>query len=113
MPYNIYLADRVRTVLAEQTEAVEKEMFSGVCFMVNDKMCICVSREELLCRIGEKAVAKAVEDCNCRQMINNGRVSKDYIFVAPEAFETPARLAYWIKLCLAFNPFTKASKKKK
>lgn len=53
MAYNEELAERIRALLAERDDVTEKEMFSGICFMVEEKMCICFSGDELLCRIGE------------------------------------------------------------
>jgi len=39
----------------------EKEMFSGTCFMVNGKMCVGVSHDDLLCRIGAAQMEGALE----------------------------------------------------
>jgi TfoX/Sxy family transcriptional regulator of competence genes len=113
MAYNTKLADRVREAFEHLPDVEEKEMFRGICFMVNGKMCVCVSGDELLCRVGAAQVEKAVEQNGCRQMINNGRVMKDYIFVSEESFHQPKDFDLWIKLSLDFNPEAKASKKKK
>jgi TfoX/Sxy family transcriptional regulator of competence genes len=43
MAYNTKLADRIREALAHLPDVEEKEMFRGVCFMVDGKMCVCVS----------------------------------------------------------------------
>ena len=113
MAYNQQIAAQIRSILIDQElEVSEKEMFSGICFMVDGKMCICVAAEELLCRIGAAQVAKELEKGNTRNMMNNGRLMKDYIYVEDVAFDSPAKLRYWIALCLAFNPQAKASKKK-
>src|ERR1700748_770369 len=87
MSYNPKLADRVREALAHLPDVEEKEMFRGVCFMVNGKMCVCVSGEELLCRIGAGAMAHALDENGVRQMVMaRSRPSKDFVFVAEEAF---------------------------
>lgn len=112
MAYNEQLADRVRALLYDQENVTEKEMFSGICFMVNDKMCICVSGSELLCRIGEEKVLEELEKGNCRNMMSNGRMMKDYTYVEDIAFDNPAKLKYWVGLCLEFNPKARSSKKK-
>lgn len=113
MAYNMKLAERIREALVHLPDVEEKEMFSGVCFMVNGKMCVCVSGGDMLCRIGEAEVEEALEQNCCRQMINNGRVAKNYVFVAEEGFSRQADFDGWIKLCLDFNPIAKASKKKR
>lgn len=41
MTANEQLANRVREMLAEHTDNItEKKMFGGICFMVDDKMCV-------------------------------------------------------------------------
>jgi TfoX/Sxy family transcriptional regulator of competence genes len=112
MAYDQQLADRVRELLSVREDVSEKEMFSGICFMVDDKMCICVSGTELLCRIGAEKVETALEKGNCRNMMNNGRVMKDYVYVEDIAFDNQNKLKHWVGLCLEFNPKAKSSKKK-
>jgi TfoX/Sxy family transcriptional regulator of competence genes len=113
MSYNTKLADRVRETLAHLPDVEEKEMFRGVCFMVNGKMCVCVSGEELLCRIGADAMEAALDENGVRQMIMaKNRPAKDFVFVGEEAFQRQADFDKWIKLALDFNPKAKASKKK-
>ena len=111
MSYDKNLSDRLRESLAHLPDVKEKEMFSGVCFMVDGKMCICVSRENLLCRIGGDAMETAVERHGCSQMVMNGRPMKDYVYMSPEAFDKPEDFDHWVELCLEFNPKAKASKK--
>lgn len=113
MAYDDQLANRVRELLSDRDDVTEKEMFSGVCFMVDEKMCVCISGVELLCRIGAEKVDTELEKGNCRNMMNNGRVMKDYVYVEELAFDQPHKLRYWVDLCLDFNPKAKASKKKK
>ena len=51
MAFSEQLANKVREVLINQKDITEKEMFQGLCFMVNGKMCVCVRDQELMCRI--------------------------------------------------------------
>ncbi|WP_214227708.1 TfoX/Sxy family protein [Pedobacter sp. B4-66] len=112
MAYNEQLANRVRELLIDREDVIEKEMFSGICFMVDHKMCVCVSGEELLCRIGKEKVTEELENGNCRNMMNNGRLMKDYVYVEDIAINNQKKLKYWVDLCLAFNPLAKSAKKK-
>src|ERR1700760_3166517 len=105
MGYNTKLADRVRVALAYLPDVEEKEMFRGVCFMVNGKMCVCVSEDELLCRIGAEAMQQALDENGVRQMVMaRDRPSKDFVYVGGEAFYRPADFDKWIRLALDFNP---------
>lgn len=110
MAYNKKLADRIREALAHLPDVEEKEMFRGVCFMVNDKMCVCVSGDNMLCRIGAEALETAVEEPGCIQMVMNGRAMKDYVYVSEDAFRTQKDFDKWIRLSLDFNPKAKKSK---
>jgi len=111
MAYNESLVDRVRESLAELQDVEEKKMFQGICFMVDQKMCVCIRNDELLCRIGEQQAEKELAQDHCRQMINNGRVMKDFVYV--EEINTRQTLNYWIDLSLQFNKEAKPAKKKK
>lgn len=113
MAYDEQLADRIREALKEQPMVAEQKMFQGLCFMVDDKMCICVRNGELLCRIGEEQVVVELEKDHCRQMIHNGKPMKDYVFVEDIYVKTTKGLQYWLSLCLQFNKQAKSSKKKK
>jgi TfoX/Sxy family transcriptional regulator of competence genes len=112
MAYNTNLADRIREALAHLPDVEEKQMFRGICFMVNGKMCICVSGNEMMCRIGESQVEKALENNYVRQMIMRDRPAKDYVFVSEEGYHDQKDFDHWINLALDFNPQAKASKKK-
>jgi len=70
--YNEHLADRLREALADLPHIEEKIMFSGVSFLVNGKMCINVSHDELMCRVGRAEAEKCVEENGCRQMMMRG-----------------------------------------
>lgn len=107
------LMNRVRELLGTEHDVEEKKMFSGMCFMVNGKMCVCVNDEEILCRIGHGAYEDALEQPGVTQMVMKGRAMKDYVFVNKEFLKTPKQLQYWVSLALAFNKDAKASKKKK
>ena len=52
MSYDTKLAEGIRKYLANfpSLRVEEKKMFRGLTFMVNDKMCIGVSGENLMCR---------------------------------------------------------------
>jgi len=113
MAYDEKLADRLREALEDVANVEEKKMFSGIAFMVNDKMCINVSGDRLMCRIGAVQQEKAVEKPGCTEMIMRGKVMKDFVYVSPEGFKNKKDFNYWIKLCLDFNKEAKSSKKKR
>jgi TfoX/Sxy family transcriptional regulator of competence genes len=113
MTSNEKLLARVREALADQKDMEEKRMFGGICFMIDDKMCIGVNKEEMLCRIDPVEVDAALEHNGVREMTMGDRVAKGYIFVSDEAMKTKKQFDHWINLSLAFNKFAKSSKSKK
>jgi TfoX/Sxy family transcriptional regulator of competence genes len=113
MAYNEQLANRIREALMDQPRLEEKKMFQGLCFMVNDKMCVCVRNDVLLCRIGEQQAEQELEKGNCREMIHNGRRMKDYVYVDMDQVQALRSLDSWITLALQFNSKANSSKKRK
>ena len=53
---------------------------------------------------------KEIEKEHCLPMDFTGRPMRGYIFVTPDGFDTEDDLAYYIDLCMTFNPLAKASK---
>jgi TfoX/Sxy family transcriptional regulator of competence genes len=114
MAYNEKLADRTREIIAlSHNNIVEKAMFGGLCFMVNDKMCVGVEKGRLMVRLDPAKYDEAMEKEGCAPMNFTGKIMKGYIFVDINALNTKSKLLYWINLALEFNKIAKASKKKK
>ena len=113
MSFNEKIGNRIREALMDVPNVEEKLMFGGICFMVNDKMCVGVIGEEMMCRIGEEHYEEALEMNGCREMDFAKRPMKGYVYVNEEGIKKRADFKYWIDLCLEFNPKAKASKKKK
>lgn len=113
MAFNEQLNNRIREALADVPHVEEKQMFGGICYMVNDKMCIGVVWDEMMCRIGPDHYEAALEKNGCREMLFTGKPMKGYVFVAAEGMQSQKDFQYWIQLCLQFNEQAKPSKKKR
>jgi len=114
MAYDEYLAERVNTVLKDKgIHFEEKRMMGGLTFMVDEKMCLGVIKENLMARIGPDAYEDALKQKGCVSMDFTGRPMKGYVFIEPIGIDMDDELAYWVQLALNFNPFAKSSKKKK
>src|ERR1044072_2309005 len=113
MAYNEKLADRVREIIAATHDNVEeKRMFGGLCFMVNDKMCVGVEKERLMVRLNPERYDEVLKKDGCTPMDFTGKIMKGYVFVSVDALTTRKKLEYWIKLALEYNSIAKSSKKK-
>lgn len=112
MSFNEKLADRTREIISlTHKNAEEKRMFGGLCFMVNDKMCVGVEKERLMVRIDPARYEEVMEKDGCKPMDFTGKVMKGFVFVDADVLTTKKKLEYWVQLALEFNKIAKASKK--
>ena len=102
MSYDEKLAMRVRRVLADRDDVVEKKMFGGLCFMVNGAMCCGLTKSDFMVRVGPEKFDDALAQPHARPMDFTGRPSKGTVYVAPEGLRTDAALARWVRRGLAF-----------
>ena len=114
MAYNIELADRIRDFLATQSnlKIEEKKMFRGLTFMVNGKMCVSVSNDNLMCRFEPSLQDEVAERRGFQSMIMKGREYKGYCYVSDIGYKAKKDFEYWLHLCLDFNDKAKATKSK-
>ena len=112
MAYDEFLADRLRSSLKELGSSFEeKKMMGGLCFMVDDKMCVGIVKDSLMARIGPEAYKEALGKEGCNEMNFTGKPMNGYVFIDSEAVVDEDQLDYWVDLCLQFNPLAKSSKK--
>ncbi|MFB9844384.1 TfoX/Sxy family protein [Mucilaginibacter ginsenosidivorans] len=111
MAYDEKLADRVREALADIPDVEEKKMFRGVTFMVDDKMCVSVSGDELMLRLDPDLTEQLVEEPGTRPMVHGDKHMKGFIYISEERFRNQKDFDRWIKLALDYNPKAKSSKK--
>jgi len=111
--YNEALANRVRQKIASLSNVEEKEMMGGLTFMYNDKMCIGIIKDELMCRIDPALHESCVEKTGCRTMDFTNRPMKGYIMIDETGMTTQKDFDYWIDLAIDFNKRAKSSKRKR
>jgi TfoX/Sxy family transcriptional regulator of competence genes len=113
MAYDEFLADRIKASLeSKHISFIEKKMMGGLCYMVEDKMCVGVVKNNLMARIDPEIYEQALTKTGCREMDFTGKSMKGFVFVEPEGIDMDEDLDYWVQLCLDFNPKAKSSKKK-
>ena len=114
MAFNEKLADLTRELIEKTNfEVEEKRMFGGLCFMVNEKMCVGVQHDRLMVRINPAIFEELMEKDGCNPMDFTGKSMKGFVLVDAAVLNTKKKLEYWINLALDYNPFAKVSKKKK
>ncbi|ANW95908.1 RNA methyltransferase [Wenyingzhuangia fucanilytica] len=114
MAYDTYLEERITRVLKGKNIVFNaKKMMGGLCYMVDDKMCFGIVKEQFMARIGTDFYPFALEMNHVNEMNFTGRAMKGYVFIDADGLDTEEQLAFWIQKCLDFNPLAKSSKKKR
>lgn len=112
MAYDESLADRIRWALEESGKVFEeKQMFGGLAFMVDGKMCLGVVNDALMARVDPENYENLLEQKGARPMDFTGRPMKGFLFVDPDGIASEAELGQWVQRCLDYNPRANASKK--
>lgn len=111
MAYNELLAERVRESLQNLPIVEEKKMMGGLTFMVNNKMCVGIIKDELMCRIDPALHDTLVEKNGCRTMDFAKRPMRGYVMVDETGMRSNKEFEEWINLALSFNDKAKSSKK--
>lgn len=114
MAYDTTLADKVREYLSSipEIKVEEKEMFGGLAFLINGKMCVNVSGDNLMCRFDPILKEELAERMGFLPIIMKGKQMKGYCYVEPTGFKNKKDFEYWINLCLNFNAEAKKTTKK-
>jgi TfoX N-terminal domain len=88
-------------------------MMGGLTFMVNNKMCVGVLKDDLMLRIDPAIHDAALKRKGCREMDFTGRPMKGFVFVNLEGIRSKKDFSYWINLAHDYNKMAKPSRKKK
>ncbi len=109
----IEMTDKIRQILIDKNcQLEEKKMFGGICFMVNEKMCVAVKPEKIMLRIDPKYYETIAESEDFQAMVHSGKTMPGFVFVDIEGLSSK-KLQYWIDLALEYNKIAPTSKKKK
>lgn len=112
MAYSESLAQRIRARLSVHPNVKEKQMMGGLTFMLNDKMCVGIIKDEMMCRIAPEQQEQALKKKGCRVMDFTGKPMRGYVMVDEGGMKSAADFEYWIGLCVSYNSIAKASAKK-
>lgn len=113
MAFDENLANRVREKFVELPNVTEKVMMGGLTFMYNDKMCVGIIKDELMCRIDPSLHDLAIEKVGCRTMDFTKRPMLGYVMIDKNGMKSQKDFDNWINLALDFNEKAKSSKKAK
>jgi TfoX/Sxy family transcriptional regulator of competence genes len=100
--YSVQDAVRIREVLGDRDDVVEKKMFGGVCFMVRGHMAVGLTASDLMVRVGPDQWRSALAEPYAREMDFTGKSLKGFVFVDPAGWEKRRDLAKWVRRGIRF-----------
>ena len=96
------LATRVREVLGDQPELVEKKMFGGLAFLLHGNMACGVRGEDLIVRVAAEAADAALGEPGTRPFDLTGRPMKGWLLVDADGHAEGDDLRRWVDRGLAY-----------
>ncbi len=103
MPYDLYLAERIRKIIGDRPELTEKKMFGGVGYMLNGNLACGVQGDELIVRIGpDKDEAAFAQPHVHPFMPTHSKPMAGWVMVAPAGLITDENLRRWVELGIEF-----------
>jgi hypothetical protein len=100
--YDEEAAERVRGILSERRDVVEKRMVGGLSFMVNGSMCCGVTGNALMVRVGPQGYEPALTMPHVRPMEFAGRPLAAFVCVDPPGYRTEEALRTWVRRGIDF-----------
>ena len=97
MAYDEGLVERIRQLMVDQPDVVEKKMFGGLSFMVQGNYA-CGVADTLVVRVGKESHDEALSQPYARIMDFTGRPMKGWVYVDPPGYEDDDDLARWVTL---------------
>jgi TfoX/Sxy family transcriptional regulator of competence genes len=102
MAYDENLLSRIREVLAERDDIVEKKMFGGISFMLQGNFACGLNKDNLVVRVGLEQYEETLTHPHAREMDFTGRPMKGWVYVASEGYESDKDLSQWVQLGIDF-----------
>ena len=99
MAYDENLADRIRQLVAGESDLTEQKMFGGLAFLIGGNMAVAASGQGgLLVRVDPTQSDALVATTGARLMEMGGRRMPGWLRVGWEDLRTEGQLAKWVEL---------------
>jgi len=96
MPYNLKLAERIRSEL-NGIPVVEKKMFGGVGFLLNGNLACGVNKDDLIVRVDPEKHNALLKKPHVSPFDMTGRPMKGWLVVEAAGVKTEKQLSTWIR----------------
>lgn len=99
MAYDEDLADRIRELIAGESDLSEKKMFGGLAFLIGGHMAVTASGQGgVMVRVDPTKSDALVAKTNARLVEMRGRPMQGWVRVGPEHLRTKRQLAKWVEM---------------
>ena len=102
MPYNQDIEKRIKKITSGWKNTEQKNMFGGVCHLLNGNMFCGVYKDFLILRLGEENGNKALTLPHVRPFDITGKPMKGWIMVGQDGFRKDRDLAGWLNRARKF-----------
>jgi len=114
MAFDEQLGHRISNLLERRSVKFdEKRMFGGLGFMINDKMCVGIVKDELMLRVLDEKYEHVLAKPNVRKMDFTGRSMRGFVYIDGGGFQTDEQLDEWLDLAVEFGKLGIVKGKKK
>jgi TfoX/Sxy family transcriptional regulator of competence genes len=97
--YDEELADRIRDLLGDEGDLVEKKMFGGLAFLIGGNMAVAASGQGgVLVHVDPAQSETLVATTNAHLMEMRGRQMRGWVRVDSDDLRTKRQLAKWVGL---------------
>ncbi len=90
------LAGRIRTILSQLEGYSEKNMFGGICFMINGNMCVGTWKGSLIVRLEREKHDETLAEPHTKPADIAGRTMKGWALVEPAGIASEDDLETWV-----------------
>jgi TfoX/Sxy family transcriptional regulator of competence genes len=99
MAYDESLADRIRQLVAGESDLTEQKMFGGLAFLIGGNMAVAASGQGgVLVRVDPAESDALVATTSAHLMEMRDRQMPGWLRVGPEDLRTKPQLAKWVEL---------------
>ena len=103
MAYDEDLADRIRQLVADESDLTEKKMFGGLAFLIGGNMAIAASGQGgVLVHVDPAESDALVAATSAQVAVMRGRPMQGWLRVDSDGLKTKRQLGKWVELGTAY-----------
>jgi hypothetical protein len=114
MPYDKFLAERLRNALARTPGVVEQRAMGGISFLVNDVLCTRAHRSGGIMQRCLPGLADAlIKKPGVKQLEMKGKLLQGWLIISPDVVDNEDDFDFWLQVALAAAKVAILAKKRK